>query len=202
VHGFRIEPGEVEAALAADPHVRQVRVIVREVSPGEKRLVAYVVATAPTADLRDRLRGMLPAYMLPAAFVALDALPLTRNGKVDVRALPPPDYGEAADEYVAPRTTVEQVMTEIWADVLGRERVSVTDDFFALGGHSLLVMRLTSGLEAAFGVQFPIRAVFDKPTLEAMAADIERRVSAQIAAMSESEAEQLAQSEQISIGER
>ena len=197
VHGFRIEPGEVEAALAADPHVRQVRVIVREDTPGEKRLVAYVVATAPIADLRDRLRGMLPGYMLPAAFVALDALPLTRNGKVDARALPPPEYGEAADQYVAPRTTVEQVMTEIWADVLGRERVSVTDDFFALGGHSLLVMILTSGIEAAFGVQLPIRTVFDGPTLEAMAAEVERRVSAQIAAMSESEAEQLARSEQF-----
>jgi amino acid adenylation domain-containing protein len=195
VHGFRIEPGEVEAALAEDAHVRQVRVIVREDTPGEKRLVAYVVATTPVADLRGRLQRILPSYMLPSAFVALDALPLARSGKLDVQALPPPDDSETANEYVAPRTPVEQVIAEIWADVLGRERVSVMDDFFALGGHSLLVMRLTSSIEAAFGVRLPIRAVFDGPTLEVMAADIERRVYAQIADMSESQAEQLAQSE-------
>jgi amino acid adenylation domain-containing protein len=191
IRGFRIEPGEVESALSGCPGVREARVIVREDAPGERLLVAYVVGGAADDALRAHLRRTLPDYMLPGAFVAMEALPLTPNGKLDIRALPLPEQA-GAGEYVAPRTPVEEALAGIWADVLHCDRVGAGDDFFLLGGHSLLVMRLASRVQAAFGVDLPVRTVFTSSTLDAMAQEVERAVYADILAMPDLQAEQLA----------
>jgi amino acid adenylation domain-containing protein len=174
IRGFRIEPGEVEAVLQREPGVRECVVAVREDAPGEKRLVAYVVGGAEAGELREALRRSLPEWMVPAAFVALDALPLTPNGKVDRKALPAPDSAPDEEAYVAPRTPVETEMAAIWAEVLGHERVGATDDFFvALGGHSLAATRVVSRVRAALGVDLPVRALFESPTVEALARAVE-----------------------------
>ncbi|HEU4558943.1 MAG TPA: non-ribosomal peptide synthase/polyketide synthase, partial [Longimicrobium sp.] len=169
IRGFRIEPGEVEAALASHPEVRQARVLAREDRPGEKQLVAYVVGAVDTGELRAHVRQSLPEYMVPAAFVVLEALPLTPNGKVDRDALPAPEFASAEETYVAPRTPVEEVLARIWADVLGVDRVGRRDHFFALGGHSLLATRVVARARTAFGVTLAVRALFEAPTLEALA---------------------------------
>ncbi|HEX2081842.1 MAG TPA: amino acid adenylation domain-containing protein, partial [Longimicrobium sp.] len=175
IRGFRIEPGEVESVLSAHPMVEEARVVVRQDGPGEKRLVAYVVGEADADALRAHLRRSLPEYMVPAAFVGMPSLPLTPNGKLDVKALPAPEQS-GEEGYVAPQTEVEEALAEIWADVLGVERVGATDDFFALGGHSLLIMRLITRVRDALGVETSIRTVFAAPTLRAMAADVERLI--------------------------
>ncbi|HEX2081841.1 MAG TPA: amino acid adenylation domain-containing protein, partial [Longimicrobium sp.] len=173
VRGFRIEPGEIESVLAAHAAVRQARVVVREDEPGEKRLVAYVVGDAGADDLRAHLGRSLPGYMVPAAFVALPSLPLTPNGKVDEKALPAPDFESAEGRYEAPRTPAEEVLAGIWAEVLRVARAGVRDDFFALGGHSLLATRIVSRIREVFGVELPLRALFEGPTVGAMAARVE-----------------------------
>ncbi|MEO6194012.1 MAG: amino acid adenylation domain-containing protein [Thermoanaerobaculia bacterium] len=181
VRGFRIELGEIEAALLSLPAVREAVVLARE-NRSEKRLVAYVAGDVAAEELRRSLRERLPEYMVPAAFVKLAALPLTVNGKVDRQALPAPD-GQSLDvEYVAPRTPVEEVLAGIWAEVLGVERVGVADHFFDLGGHSLLATRVMSRLRAAFGVEMPLRDLFEAPTVEALAARVEatRRTGAKL----------------------
>ena len=175
VRGFRIELGEVEAALCNCPEVRAATVSVREDTPGDRRLVAYLVAQAgekpdgPT--LRMRLAEILPEYMLPNAFVWLDQLPLTPNGKLDCRALPRPDEARrtAGARVVAPRTDVERELIAIWEAVLGRKGVGVTDDFFDLGGHSLLALRLFDRVEKAFGRKLPLASLFQAPTIEGLA---------------------------------
>jgi acyl carrier protein len=197
IRGFRIEPGEIEAVLSAHEAVREARVIVREDQPGEKRLVAYVVGGVEAEGLREHLRGSLPEYMVPAAVLVLDALPLTPNGKLDVRALPAPELASAEARYVAPRTPVEEVLAEIWAEVLRLERVGVHDSFFDLGGHSLLIMRLLARIQATFDLEISIRTVFSMPTLEAMAGEIERRIYEDVATMSDFEAEQLAETHPV-----
>ncbi len=174
IRGFRIELGEIEAALAQHPAVREAVVVPREDRPGELRLVAYLVpkaeSTLDAAALRAFLAERLLEPMVPAAFVALAALPLTSNGKLDRHALPAPDDGAIAQgAYVAPRTPAEELLAGIWADLLGLERVSVTDDFFALGGHSLLGMRVIARLSAAFGVELPVRALFEARTVAGLA---------------------------------
>jgi acyl carrier protein len=170
LRGFRIEPGEVEAALLAHPGIGEAAVVLREDVPGDPLLAAYVVGRdgaqpPPAAELRERLRARLPDYMVPSAFVALETLPLTANGKLDRRALPAPDGAFAAAEYVEPRTEAERVVAGIWADVLGVERVGAMDDFFALGGHSLRATRVISHVRTAFGAEVPVRALFESPTL-------------------------------------
>jgi amino acid adenylation domain-containing protein len=171
IRGFRIEPGEVESALSAHPGVREARVVVREDRPGDKQLVAYVVGEVEAHALRAGLRQSLPEYMVPRGFVVLDRLPLTPNGKLDRAALPAPRY--AADgESVAPRTPAEGVLAGIWAEVLGRETVGVTENFFELGGHSLLAMRVVSRIRAAFGVEVPVRTLFQGPTVAELAAEV------------------------------
>jgi amino acid adenylation domain-containing protein len=191
IRGFRIEPGEIEAVLSAHAEVREARVIVSDDASGEKRLVAYVVGDVEAEELRAHLRESLPEYMVPAAFVMLDALPLTPNGKVDVRALPAPQLAPAEERYVAPRTPVEEVLAEIWAEVLRLERVGAHDRFLDLGGHSLLATRLLAHIQATFGLEISIRDVFSMPSLEGMAGEIERRIYEDIAILSDDEAEQL-----------
>ena len=176
IRGYRIELGEIEVALAHLPGVREAVVLAREDEPGDKRLVAYVVPageTAPSPDeLRDGLRGALPEYMVPTAFVLLEALPVTANGKLDRRALPAPQWS-AAVEFEAPRTPVEKVLAGIWSEVLGVPEVGREDDFFDLGGHSLLATQMVSRVRESFGVEVALRTLFERPTLAELAEAIE-----------------------------
>ncbi|WP_415835597.1 condensation domain-containing protein, partial [Corallococcus soli] len=186
VRGFRIELGEVESALGEQPQVRDVVVVVREDAPGDKRLVAYVVAqsgqTADAATLRGALKGRLPEYMVPSAFVVLEALPLNANGKVDRKALPKPEAGaERTQKYVAPRTKTEEALTNLWAQVLGVKQVGIQDSFFELGGHSLLATQAVSRIRTAFNVELPLRALFEAPTVEELALKVETARSAGLA---------------------
>ncbi|HEX7239909.1 MAG TPA: amino acid adenylation domain-containing protein, partial [Longimicrobiaceae bacterium] len=162
VRGFRIEPGEVEAALLRHTAVREAAVVARDGS-----LVGYVVGTATAGELREWLGRRLPEHMVPSAVVVLDAFPLSPNGKIDRGALPAPE-ASSAGAYVAPRTPAEEVLAGIWAEVLGVERVGAEDDFFALGGHSLLATRVVSRVREAFGVELPLRALFEAPTVAAL----------------------------------
>ena len=172
IRGFRVEPAEVEAALASQPGVREAAVVLRGSS-----LAGYAVPATPEtvlspAALRNALRAILPPYMVPAAVVVLPALPLTPNGKVDRAALPDPGPGHEAG-HVAPRDPIEALLAEIWAGVLGLERVGALDDFFALGGHSLLATQVVSRVREACGVDLPLRALFEATTLAALARQIE-----------------------------
>ncbi|MBV7698620.1 non-ribosomal peptide synthetase [Streptomyces sp. TRM70350] len=170
IRGFRVEPGEVEAALLRHPAVSQVTVAVREDAPGDKRLVAYVVLE-PDVDegvlpaLRAHAAGAVPDYMVPSAFVALDAFPLSTTGKIDRRALPAPDTRSVAESgYVPPATEAERVLCGIFAEVLDVHPVGADDDFFALGGHSLLATRAIARIRARFGPDVPLQAVFERRT--------------------------------------
>ncbi len=177
VRGFRIEPGEVEARLAAHPEVREAVVLVREDASGEKRLVGYVVPAGEgvrAAELREHLSARLPEYMVPGTLVVLETLPLTPNGKVDRGALPAPD-GAGAREFVPPRTPTEEVVAGIWAEVLRLERVGARDDFFELGGHSLMATQVISRVRDRLGSGVQLRELFQATTLEAFA----RRVDAE-----------------------
>ena len=175
VRGFRIEPAEVEAALRDLASVRAAAGLVRTKS-GEKRRVDYVVPanrSAPHPErLRDALAARLPEYMVPTAFVALPAIPLTPNGKVDRRALPAPGAAPR-DELAAPRTPTEEVLAAIWAEVLRAETVGVEDDFFLLGGHSLLATQVVSRIRRALDTELPLRALFEAPTVRRLAARVD-----------------------------
>ncbi|WP_312877594.1 non-ribosomal peptide synthetase [Lentzea indica] len=168
IRGFRIELGEVEAALNAHPQVTNVAVIAREDQPGVMRLVAYVVADDP-GDLRAFLATSLPDHMVPSAFVLMDELPLTRNGKLDRKALPAPEFSGGQ---IAPRTEAERVVAKVWSEVLGVERIGVEDNFFTLGGDSIVSIRVSSRLSEAFGTHISPRAVFTHPTVAALAAAV------------------------------
>ncbi|HLL48570.1 MAG TPA: amino acid adenylation domain-containing protein, partial [Longimicrobiaceae bacterium] len=185
IRGFRIEPGEVEALLLEQEGVCQALVTVWEDAPGQKRLVAYVAADEgaglEAAELRSRLRARLPGYMVPGAIVLLDRLPLNANGKVDRRALPVPAPDTAT--FVAPRTVTEEVLSGIWAEVLKREQVGVEDGFFDLGGHSLLATQVVSRVRQAFGVELPLKALFETPTVLALAARVEELRRAGLSAL-------------------
>ncbi|RUP03061.1 MAG: amino acid adenylation domain-containing protein, partial [Mycobacterium sp.] len=171
IRGYRIECGEVQAALAGLPGVTTAVVIAREDRPGDKRLVGYVTGTADPAAIRAALAEQLPAYMVPAAVVVLDALPLTPNGKLDIHALPAPDYIDA-HPYRAPVTAVEEILAGIYAHVLGLERVGVDDSFFDLGGDSISAMRLVAAINTGLDAGMSVRAVFEAPTISGLAARI------------------------------
>ncbi|HEX8317689.1 non-ribosomal peptide synthase/polyketide synthase [Longimicrobium sp.] len=171
LRGFRIEPGEIEARLREHPAVREAVVLVREDAPGDKRLVAYVVGDADAETLRAHLAASLPAYMVPAAYVRLEAFPLTSNGKLDRGALPAPDAAAyARGGHEPPRTMTEQVLAEIWTELLGVERVGRRDHFFDLGGHSLLAARLVTRVRAALNPAATVEEVFAHATLHELAA--------------------------------
>jgi amino acid adenylation domain-containing protein len=174
LHGFRIEPGEVEAVLMSEVSVAQAAVIVREDRPGDRRLVAYVVAapgaSANAAELRRLAKSRLPEHMVPSAVVELARLPLTPNGKLDSAALPAPDGARQTEQtYVAPRTDLERRIAAIWCEVLGIQSVGVADNFFDLGGHSMLVVRLHARLSAEVGGELTVVDIFRLPTVAALA---------------------------------
>ncbi|WP_155770893.1 non-ribosomal peptide synthetase, partial [Mycobacterium colombiense] len=169
VRGYRIELGEIRAALAALDGVDQAAVIAREDRPGDKRLVAYVTGTCDPAELRHQLAERLPEYMVPAAVVVLDALPLTVSGKLDIRALPAPEYQKHVGQYRAPSNHTEEILAGIYAQVLGLERVGVDDSFFDLGGDSLSAMRLVAAVNAGLDTHLAVRTVFEAPTVAQLA---------------------------------
>jgi acyl-CoA synthetase (AMP-forming)/AMP-acid ligase II/acyl carrier protein len=173
IRGFRIEPGEVEAALMAHPHIGLAAVVAWQAGD-TSYLAAYLVPahgkTAPDpAELRDHLAERLPDYMIPAAYIPLDRLPLSPNGKLDHKSLPTPDLSPTTP-FRAPRTAREEALAKLFAEVLGVDRVGVDEGFFALGGHSLLATRLISRARAELGIEIPIRKIFDLPTVSALAA--------------------------------
>ncbi|HET7464985.1 MAG TPA: amino acid adenylation domain-containing protein, partial [Longimicrobium sp.] len=192
VRGFRIEPGEIEARLREHPAVRDALVVARQDARGGERLVAYCVAgAAPDAEsLRAHLGASLPEYMVPSAYVRLEAWPLTPSGKLDRGALPAPDDGAyAAQEYEAPADEIEEALAEIWADVLGVERVGRCDHFFELGGHSLLAVRVISRVRQGLEVDVALGELFTRPVLQDFAQVI---VDLQVAQFDPDEIAQLA----------
>ncbi|RKH39215.1 non-ribosomal peptide synthetase, partial [Corallococcus llansteffanensis] len=186
VRGFRVEPGEVAAVLREHSTVREALVVAREDVPGDKHLVAYVVASSEPVSaeaLRAFLLERLPAYMVPSSFVTLEAIPLTANGKLDRQALPAPEGPSRATASVAPRTPTEERLAALWAGLLRVEAVSVEEDFFALGGHSLLATQVVSRVRQAFAVELPVRALFEAPTVAALAARIDSAARSQAPAI-------------------
>jgi amino acid adenylation domain-containing protein len=172
VRGVRVEPGEIEAALARQPQVRQAVVVLREDVPGDRRLVAYVCArddAVSTADLRAFARQRLPDYMVPAAIVLLPELPLTHNGKVDRHALPVPAFDGNAPAWALPRTPIETALARAMAEVLNLDRIGIDDNFFDLGGHSLSAVRLTSRIRDALNIDLSLRQLFAAPTVRGLA---------------------------------
>jgi hypothetical protein len=182
VRGYRVEPGEIEAALRAHPATREAVVTAQRDDLGQQRLIAFLVfnetaSAPPTANqLREHLADRLPEHMIPSAFVQLSEPPLTANGKLDRRALQARASSEPRlkVEHIAPRTPTEERLARIFADVLGVGRVGVHDGFFALGGHSLLATRAISLARAAFQLEIPLRSLFEHPTVAGLASIIER----------------------------
>jgi thioesterase domain-containing protein/acyl carrier protein len=175
VRGFRIELGEIEARLVEHGGVKEAVVVAREEAGGAKRLIGYVVANSATEltsnELRSYLKARLPEYMVPSSFVQLERLPLTPNGKLDRKALPLPDdlAMQSGTEFVAPRTTLEKQVAEVWEELLGKRPVGVTANFFDLGGHSILAVRLIARMERQFGKRIPMAALFQSATVEGLA---------------------------------
>ncbi|MGA9773579.1 MAG: amino acid adenylation domain-containing protein [Blastocatellia bacterium] len=184
VRGYRIEPGEIEASLTEYIKVAEAVVAAREDVPGDIRLVAYIVKKAnlelTPSELRSFLKERLPDYMIPSTFVMMDALPLTHNGKVNRRALPPPEQVQPASKeiFFAPRTPVEQIIASIWGELFNLPRVGLYDNFFHLGGHSLLATQAVAWASDLFQVKVPLRSLFDSSTLEGFASSVERAVRA------------------------
>jgi acyl-coenzyme A synthetase/AMP-(fatty) acid ligase len=181
LRGFRIEPGEVEAAVAAHPGVRQAVALVREDAPGDRRLVAYVVpepgAVLSPKELRETARRRLAEFMVPAAFVELAALPLNPNGKVDREALPRPDglAGDGETPFVVPRNHLERLIAGVWQEVLGMSEVGVHHNFFDLGGQSLLMIKVQDRLQEALGRAVPVTDLFEHTTVSALARHLEQQ---------------------------
>ena len=179
IRGFRIELGEIEAVLSEHPSIQQVVVIPHNDSPGSKRLIAYIMVAqqpVPTvSELRQYLGNRLPEYMVPAVFVFLESFPLTTNGKVDRRHLPPPEGNrpDLGSNFVSPRNETERSLSAIWQELLNLKQVGAEDNFFELGGHSLLATQLMSRLDESFHINLPLRTIFETPTLAGLAERIE-----------------------------
>jgi acyl carrier protein len=177
IRGFRVELGEVEAVFTEHAAVDRVAVVAQEDARGDARLVAYVVAagSAPsTDDLRTHARNQLPEYMVPAAIVMLEALPLMANGKLDRAALPSPEsVAGAAREHVAPSTETETRLVAIWQDAMSLDDIGVQDDFFELGGHSLLATQVIARIRNEFGVQLPLHSLFTAPRIADLAGEVD-----------------------------
>ncbi|MCC2608229.1 non-ribosomal peptide synthetase, partial [Planctobacterium marinum] len=186
LRGFRIELGEIQHALLAQTSVSDAVVLVQTDGEHDSRLVAWVVGQSATDDwqrqLEEALAQILPEYMVPRAWVALDKLPLTVNGKVDYKALPAPDFSQQQRIYVAPSTEIEQILCDIWQEMLGIEQVGVDDNFFALGGHSLLVMKLITRINEAFSIELPAKELFKNATIKELSVVVEQADRAIIAA--------------------
>lgn len=179
IRGFRVEPGEIEAALVRHPAVREAVVVAREDIPGQRRLVAYWVQAGDHSPGPDELRAFLQeslsSYMVPQAFVRLERFPLTANGKIDRRNLPAPEAPGPGRASPAPRSPAEEAIAAIWAEVLELEQVGIHDNFFELGGHSLLATRAVSRVRAEFGMELPVQALFEAPTVAELALALTRR---------------------------
>jgi len=208
IRGFRIEPAEIVKVLDEHPAVQASTVVAREVEPGDKRLVAYFVPAAkaqPThTELRNFIAARVPEYMVPATFVKLEALPLNPSGKVDRAALPAPNAENTLRDssFVAPRTPIEERLAAMLALLLDLDRVGVEDNFFLLGGHSLLGTQLIARVRDAFGVELSLRNLFDAPTVSKLSAQIEALLLAKLEAMSEEEAQLLANGTEPATAER
>jgi acyl carrier protein len=178
IRGYRIELAEVEAALQQLPGVQAAVVVAHEGRPGEHYLAGYLVprgAEIEIPELRQMLAKRLPEYMVPAAFVVLESLPLTANGKIDIRALPAPELRPEA-AFVAPRTPLEEQIAAIWQEILQVDRIGLHDSFWDLGGHSLLATKALARINEAFGVSLPLRTLFASPTLGELAAAVGQSV--------------------------
>ena len=195
IRGYRIELGEIETALVQHPDLQEAVVVARELSDraGDLSLVAYTVANTVSEPavqgLRDFLSDRLPDYMIPGVFKGLDALPLTPNGKVDRNALPEPDNIIREVEFVAPRTETEELLAEIWTEVLQIDRIGVYDNFFDMGGHSLLVTRTIGRVRDAFEVHLPLRTLFEAPTIAQFVEKLEALLIEELETLSEEEAQ-------------
>ncbi len=197
IRGFRIEPAEIVKVLDEHPAVQSSIVVAREVAPGDKRLVAYFVpaprAQSTHTEMRNFLAGRLPEYLVPATFVKLQAMPLNPSGKVDRAALPAPNAENTLRDnvFVAPRNPIEERLAAILAPLLGLDKVSMEDNFFLLGGHSLLGTQLIARVRDAFGIELTLRTLFDAPTVARLSAQVEMLLVAKLEAMSEAEAQRL-----------
>ncbi|MFB4285729.1 amino acid adenylation domain-containing protein [Nonomuraea sp. MTCD27] len=184
IRGVRLELAEVEAVLRGHDEVVNAAATTWEAAPGDKRLAVYAVlepeATATPETLHGYLSGLLPAYAVPSAIKILDELPLLPNGKLDRRSLPAPEPEAPSAGQVAPRTVAEQAVAEIWQDVLGRPSIGVEDDFFVIGGHSLLATKVVNRIRSAFGTDFPLSVMFERPTVAGTAAALEELLVAEI----------------------
>ncbi|MBA2737668.1 MAG: non-ribosomal peptide synthetase, partial [Pyrinomonadaceae bacterium] len=177
LRGYRVELGEIEATLSRHPDVNECLVTLREDAPGDKRLVAYLTMKTGkinSGELRSYVKGFLPEYMTPSAFVLMKEWKLTPNGKIDRRQLPAPEesFSDAETEFIAPRTPVEEKLAGIWANLLRLERIGINDNFFDLGGHSLLATQVVSRIRDAFGENIALRMLFETPTVAGLAEQI------------------------------
>jgi acyl-coenzyme A synthetase/AMP-(fatty) acid ligase/acyl carrier protein len=196
MRGYRIEPGEVVEALNRQPVIQKSHVVARDIE-GDKRLVAYIVlhqeAQISASELREALLETLPDYMVPATFICLENLPYTPNGKVDQAALPAPDATNSLQDAVMalPTTPIEQQLDSIVSALLGISQVDIDDNFFMLGGHSMLGTQVITRVAETFDIALPLRVLFEAPTVRELAAEIEQRIVEKISAMSEEEARAL-----------
>lgn len=187
IHGYRVEPAEIEAAMAEHPSVSEVVVIGFEPDPMEIELAAYYVASDGDVDWREFLATRLPDYMIPNAFVRLEGMPVTVSGKVDRLALPAPQSVQAHEEMVAPRTRVEEALVRIWSEVLAQESIGVHHNFFSLGGHSLRAMQVLARIHEMFQIELPVRTVFDFPTVAELAQVLDREMGTDFSVASSTE---------------
>ncbi|MBD2494910.1 non-ribosomal peptide synthetase [Nostoc sp. FACHB-280] len=202
IRGFRIELGEIAAVISQHPAVRETVVTVHGSAADTQRIVAYIVPhtgqTFTSAELRDLLAAKLPNYMMPAAFVTLEALPLTPNGKVDRKALKPPEFTPGSASSLTPATPIENLLAGIWAEILGIDKVGIDQNFFELGGHSLIATRVISQIRQVFQIELPLRYLFEKLTIAGLAKEIEKAIQADLT-IATTKIEKIARSPQLPL---